>query len=447
MNEERKEELQPPNNLSRRQFLQTTGQGLLVVGVGAGIGTEMMRGAQAQTYPATASSTSPADIALSQKPIALPPFTASTERLPAKAPLPLPPQSRVGFAVVGLGNLALTQILPAFAQSKKARLTALVSGDTSKAREVAVQYGVPENGLYNYQNYDHLRDNPDVQVIYIVLPNSMHAEYTVRGAQAGKHILCEKPMATSPGEAQTMIDACKNANRKLMIAYRIQYEPHNRLARKWVRTQQYGAVKLIESVNGQNQGDPNQWRQKKSLAGGGSLPDVGLYCLNTIRALTGEEPNEIFASIYSTPNDPRFREVEESVTWQMRFPSGLLANCATSYGFHEDRRYRVHAERGWFGLDPAFSYSGLQMQLSYAQDDIEFRQTPQIEEKNQFALELDHMADCVINNRQPHTPGEEGLQDQKLMAAIYESARNNRPVKLPTLDGRDLFRGPQPSEM
>ena len=361
-------------------------------------------------------------------PISLPPTSAPTERQPGPAPLPEPPAKRLGVAVVGLGNLALTQIIPAFGESKNCKLAALVSGSPAKAAEVAAQYGLPARSIYNYQNYENLRDNPDVEIIYIVLPNSMHAEFTVRGARAGKHILCEKPMANSVAECRIMIDACRAANRKLMIAYRIQYEPNNRFIRELIRTQRFGPVKVIEAVNGQNQGDPNQWRLKKALAGGGSLPDVGLYCLNTTRFLLGEEPTEVSANLYSTPGDPLFREVEESVTWQMRFPSGVLSNNATSYGFHEDRRYRVHAATGWFGLDPAFSYSGLRMEVSYALGPVEHRETPSLEPKNQFALEMDHMAECVMQNKTPLTPGEEGLQDHRIMAAIYESAHNGRPV-------------------
>ena len=198
---------------------------------------------------------------------------------------------------------------------------------------------------------------------------------------------------------------------------------------------------MIESVNGQNQGDPDQWRQKKSLAGGGSLPDVGLYCLNTTRFLLGEEPDFINAHIYSTPGDPRFKEVEETVLWQMGFPSGAQSNNTTSYGFHETRRYRIIAPSGWVQLDPAFSYNNLQIQQSSADGPIERKENPVLESKNQFAHELDHMAESVKMNKTPYTPGEEGLQDHKIMAAIYESARANKPVRLPTLLTRDTFRG------
>ena len=293
-------------------------------------------------------------------PLKLQPLSAPTEREQEQAPTAAPPDKRVGFAIVGLGRLSLEQILPAFAQSKRCKPVALVSGDPAKAQQVARQYGIKPTSIYDYKTYDNLRDNPDVDVIYIVLPNSLHAEFTVRGAQAGKHVLCEKPMATSVKEAQQMIDACKKADRKLMIAYRIQYEPHNRMMMQMARSGELGIVKVLEMANGQNQGgDLNQWRLKKSLAGGGSLPDVGIYCFNTARFITGEEPIEISANLFTTPNDPRFKEVEETVNWIMRFPSGIHAVCSTSYGWHENRYYRALGSEKWAQMSPAFSYKGL----------------------------------------------------------------------------------------
>lgn len=417
--------------VSRRAFLKTAGTSLAA----AALAAETAR-LSAVTPPA----------APETKPIPLPPTSAATEKTPDPAPTPLAPSKRLGIAIVGLGNLALAQVIPAFGETKYCKLTALVSGSPDKAREVAEQHGIPARSIYSYENYGAIKNNPDVDIIYIILPNSMHAEYTVRGAQAGKHILCEKPMATSSAECQQMIDACRKAGKKLMIAYRIQYEPNNRYMRQLVQSQQYGPVKVIEAVNGQNQGDPDQWRQKKALAGGGSLPDVGLYCLNTTRFLTGEEPSEVVATTYSTPGDQRFTQVEETVLWQMRFPSGIQSNNTTSYGFHEDRRYRVHAETGWFGLDPAFSYHGIQPELSYATGKIEHRERPSLGDKNQFALEMDHMALCVMQNQTPYTPGEEGLQDQRIMEAIYLSAETGKPVNLPTITTRDTFRGTPPAD-
>ncbi len=424
----------PEPLLTRRTFLKTAGTSAAALALAAEASAAVKTG---PVSPPSAPET---------RKIPLPPTSAATEKTPEPAPAPLAPSRRLGVAVVGLGNLALAQVLPAFGEAKYCKPAALVSGSPAKAREVAAQYGIPERSLYSYANFDSIRNNPDVDIVYVILPNSMHAEFTVRGAQAGKHILCEKPMATSAAECRTMIDACAKANKKLMIAYRIQYEPNNRYMRQLVQTQQYGPVKIIEAVNGQAQGDPSQWRQKKALAGGGALPDVGLYCLNTTRFLTGEEPSEVMATLYSTPGDPRFAEVEESVLWQMRFPSGIQSNNVTSYGFHEDRRYRVHAARGWFGLDPAFSYHGLQPELSYASGETEHRERPQIGDKNQFALEMDHLAECIMQNKTPFTPGEEGLQDQVIMEAIYQSARTGRPVPLLRLTTRDTFRGSPPPD-
>ncbi len=428
-------------DLTRRSFLKTAGAGIAAAGLLAEAAPRVLAQAAVPPAPPIARPEAPAT-----KPIPLPRLNAPTEQETGGPPLPLPPEKRLGIAVVGLGTLSLEQILPALGQTKYCKLTALVSGTPDKAAEVAAQYGIDPKSVYSYDTYDSIKDNPDVDIIYIVLPNSQHAEYTIRGAKAGKHILCEKPMAVSVKECQQMIDACRTAGKKLMIAYRIQYEPTNRMARQLVQNGQFGKVKLIECVNGQNQGDPNQWRQKKALAGGGALPDVGLYCLNTTRYLTGEEPNEVFARTYSTPGDPRFAEVEEMVTWQMRFPSGIQSNHATTYGTHQSRRYRVHAETGWFGLDPAFAYNSLRMEMDYAQGKIAHRDSPSLPPANQFALEMDHMALCVMQDKTPWTPGEEGLQDQRIMDAIYESARTGKAVALKTITTRDTFRGSVPLE-
>ena len=377
-------------------------------------------------------------------PVSLPPFKSPTERQSGKPPAPMPPDKRLGIAVIGLGNLTVEQILPALQRSQKTRLAALVSGTPDKAKKLAAQYGIAERNIYDYKNFDRIRDDASIQAVYIVLPNGMHREYTVRAAQAGKHVLCEKPMANTPQECEEMIAACSKAGRKLMIGYRIQYEPHNRMIRDLVRNKTHGPVKLIEAVNVQRQGDPNQWRHKRALAGGGALPDIGLYCLNTTRFLLGEEPTEVFAMIQSDTSDPRFKEVEENVIWQMRFPSGVLSTNTTGYDVHESRRYRVYGTTGWFGLEPAFSYSGLRARVSHAEGKIERNEEPVMEEKNQFQLEMDHFSDCVMNDKKPFTPGEEGLQDHRIMAAIYQSANTGKPVRLQPQSKRDAFRGTEP---
>ena len=379
-----------------------------------------------------------------QDAVQLPQLHASTEAT-EKTPGPFTaPSQRIGFAVVGLGTLALDQILPAFARSKDCRVTALVSGDPSKARKIAAQYGIPDRCLYDYKTYDQLAQNPDVQVIYIVLPNSMHAEFTLRGAKAGKHILCEKPMATSVKDCERMIAACKAANVKLMIAYRQQYEPMNRQIIKMVKQGKLGTIKSFVATNGQNQGDPSQWRQNLALAGGGCLPDVGIYCFNAARFLTGEEPSEVVAFTTQPKDDPRFREVEETCGFTLRFPSGLLATCSTGYGVHRSQFLRLEGDKSWAELDPAFGYTGLKLKTNTTEEGHNVLSEPSIEEKDQFALEMDHMASCVRQNIQPHTPGEEGLHDQRITDAIYEAARTGKSVRIAPPPAPT--RGPDPQE-
>ena len=379
-----------------------------------------------------------------QKPIELEQINADTEPQAPPTPTPLPPDQRVGYAVVGLGHLTLNQILPAFGTSKKARLVALVSGNPEKMARVAQQYGVTPGNCYDYAHYDALRDNPEVQVIYLVLPNGLHAEYTIRGARAGKHILCEKPMANSVAECEAMIAACRQAGVKLMVGYRIQYEPLNRQVRDWVRAEKYGKVKNIMAISSQNTGNPDHWRFSKALGGGGALPDSGLYCLNTIRFVLGEEPSEVMAYQYSNPDDPRFREVDEQINWLMRFPSGVQASCSTGFSQYADKSYEVLAETGWMRMDPGFSYQGLKLQTSHAEGPDNQIVQYQLGSPDQFATELDHMADCVLRDVEPFTPGEEGLQDQRIMDAIYQSAREGRSIPLPRVAGPDAFRGPEP---
>jgi predicted dehydrogenase len=345
---------------------------------------------------------------------------------PEQLVVPDPPGKKLGWAIVGLGSLAINQILPAFAKCEKSRVVAFVSGHPDKANKLALRYGVNSKNIYNYQNYDSIRDNPDVDVIYIVLPNGMHAEYTVRGLQAEKHVLSEKPMSRTPEECQQMIDAGKKANRKLMVAYRCRYEPYNREAIRIAQSGELGRTKVIVSEHGFNIGDPKQWRLNKELAGGGSLMDIGIYALNASRYLSGEEPTELTAMTYTTPGDARFKEVEETINFQLRFPSGILANCSSSYGYDSQNRYRVVGTDGWVELEPATIYSGLRMRV-HRKNVLEEVQLPV---RDHFALEMDHMSECVMENKEPLTPGEEGLRDLRIMAAIYEAGRTGKTVKL-----------------
>lgn len=413
----------------RRRFLQTAGGALAAVGL---VGVSRSTSAQA-------------DKAGRANEVQLSEINNTTTEAPEKAPGPYEAWSeRVGFAVVGLGRLSIDEILPAFGRSKSCKPVALVSGDAVKAGKIAAQYSIKPEAIYDYKNYDRLKENPEVKVIYIVLPNSMHLEYTLRGAKAGKHILCEKPMAVSAAECEKMIAACNGAKVKLMIAYRQQYEPNNRAIVKMVKEGQLGKLGSFVATNSQNQGDPSQWRLKRALAGGGCLPDVGLYCLNAARFLSGEEPAEVTGFTYQPKDDPRFAEVESSCVFTLRFPSGLLATCNTGYDHHKSQFYRLEGAKAWAELNPAFAYHGNKIEVARLLDGHDTKLQPTLEEKDQFAIEMDHMADCVMQNRQPHTPGEEGLQDHRLMEAIYESARTGRAVKVSPPPGPT--RGPEPSD-
>ncbi|HZQ17718.1 MAG TPA: Gfo/Idh/MocA family oxidoreductase [Terriglobales bacterium] len=344
----------------------------------------------------------------------------------AQLKVPEPPGKKLGWAIVGLGNLAINEILPAFYECEKSKVVAFVSGHPDKAHKLALRYGVSPQNIYNYDNYDSIKNNPEVDIIYIVLPNSMHAEYTIRGLQAGKHVLCEKPMATSPADCQRMIDAARTAGRKLMIAYRCRYEPFNQEAIRVARSHELGPTQMILADAGFPIGDPTQWRCNKQMAGGGSMMDIGIYALNASRYLTGEEPTEVNAMIYSTPNDRRFKEVEEHVVFQLRFPSGILANCSSSYGYYQQSHFRVMGTQGRLILDPATWYTGLRMYIE--RNDILGER--KIEPKNHFTSEMDHMSDCVMQNKDPLTPGEEGLRDITIIQKIYQAAQSGNVVKL-----------------
>ncbi|WP_420384165.1 Gfo/Idh/MocA family protein [Novosphingobium sp.] len=377
--------------------------------------------------------------------VLFPPPAASSEVQPSPPRNADAPTQRVGFAIVGLGKLALEQVMPAFAQAKHARPVALVSGSPDKMQAIAAQYGIAADACYSYADMAKLRDNPAVQVVYVITPNALHRQHVVAAARAGKHVLCEKPMAPSLADCHAMIEACRAAGVKLMIAYRMQYQPHAREAIRLARSGALGAVTLMDMINNQNQGDPAQWRQIKALAGGGSLPDVGLYCLNTARAVLGEEPIEVSAQIWSPPGDPRFREVEDNVTFSLRFPSGAIANCMSSYSTHRLARLTLMGSDASATMEHAFDYQGQTLRVSRLTDGKEQAGEIGIEPKNQFALELDHMAQCVRQNITPRTPGEEGAQDQRIMEAIYEAARTGQRVRLAQMPGLDRFRGPEPT--
>lgn len=327
---------------------------------------------------------------------------------------------RTGYCIVGLGRISMQHFMPGIKASEHSAITGIVSGHPEKARRMAAEYGVPESSIYTYENYDEIRNNKAIDAAYIALPNNMHAEYTIRAAKAGKHVLCEKPMSTSVSDARDMVSACKQAKVKLLIAYRCQYEPTNLRAIELIKSGRLGTIQAIESSNGFNIA-PGEWRLNKKMAGGGPLLDVGVYSLNACRYLTGEEPIEIKAVSSTIDHDGRFDEVEENTSWTMKFPSGVVASCNTTYGASMDGFYRVHGSKGTLEVQPAFPYQGQHLKASF-NDRTNLDEPNPAKDPSQFRTMADYFSDCVQNNKEPKTNGEEGLRDMEYMSRILESS-------------------------
>ena len=336
-------------------------------------------------------------------------------------------ERKLGYAIVGLGYYGLNVIIPQFKNCEHSKLVALVSGDAAKAKKVAAEHGVPETNIYNYQNYDSIRDNPDIDIVYICLPNSMHAEYSIRGAQAGKHVMCEKPMAINAKECEAMIAACKKAGKKLMIGYRVHFEPHNLEAIRLARSGAIGNVRYYRSEHGFVQGDPSKWRLKKAMSGGGSLMDMGIYALNGARYMTGEEPVAVYARESTDRSDPRFREVEDMIEFELEMPSGVLASCMSMYSAAQNH-ILLMGDKGRIELEPATPYDDIKLWVGEGRKNEVT--PPPGPGKNMFAAQLDHLVECIRANREPIVGGTEGLRDVRIIEAIYRSAREGKRVAL-----------------
>jgi predicted dehydrogenase len=332
------------------------------------------------------------------------------------------PDKKLGFALVGLGSLSTHQIAPALLKTKYCRLAGIVTGTPAKADRWKRQYNIPDKNIYNYDTMDQMADNPDIDVVYVVTPNALHADGTIKAAKAGKHVLCEKPMEVSVAKCEQMIAACKQAGRQLAIGYRLHFEPNNLECVRLARSKMWGDLKMIDANFGFLIGDPTQWRLKKDLSGGGCLMDVGIYALQAARYLSGEEPLTVSAA--SSVTDPvKFKDIEESITWQLKFPSGVIARCSSTYGFSGMDNFTAYAEQGWWQLEPAYIYGGIQGRRS---DGMEIA----LDNIDQFAAEMDDFANCILTHQPTRVPGEEGLRDIKIMMAIYDSARTGQTINL-----------------
>jgi predicted dehydrogenase len=333
-------------------------------------------------------------------------------------------ERKVGYCVIGLGRIA-DHFMRGVKQGSTSQITGLVSGHRDKAERIAAQYGVPTSSIYSYEDMDRMRENKSIDAVYVALPNSMHAEYTIRSAKAGKHVLCEKPMCISVSEAREMIAACKVANVKLMIAYRLHYEPTTLKAIKMIQDGLLGKIQAIDSANGFNIA-PGEWRSTKKLGGGGPLMDMGIYSLNATRYLTGEEPDKFTAVASTIDHDGRFDTTEENTAWTMRFPSGVLASCNTTYGAAMPGYYKVFGSKGWLEVD-SFGYQNLRLRANYTPGGkgtpaVTLDETNPESDPKQFERQADHFTQCILQNKTPKTPGEEGLRDMQHIQSIYRAA-------------------------
>ncbi len=328
---------------------------------------------------------------------------------------------KLGVALVGLGNYSTLQLGPALQQTQLCNLTGIVTGSPDKAKVWANKYNIPAKNVYNYQTFDQIRDNPDIDIIYVVLPNFLHAEYTIKAAQAGKHVICEKPMAMNAAEAEQMIAACKKAGVSLSVGYRLYFEPHHLEMRRLAAEQVMGKVKVIESGLGFTVPGPNSWRLDKKIGGGGAIMDLGVYAIQGSRRTLNEEPISVTAQAF-TFDKVHFKGIYETVFWQFEFPSGAIAHSSTTYSSYVDRLYAT-CEHGWFKLEPAFNATGAQGITSAG---------PMVSASPAFQqiAQLDDFARSVLARERPVASGEEGLKDMKLIGAILQAADTGRKVKI-----------------
>ncbi|MES2520167.1 MAG: Gfo/Idh/MocA family oxidoreductase [Bacteroidota bacterium] len=330
-------------------------------------------------------------------------------------------EKKLGIALIGLGNYATNNLAPAFANTQNCYLAGIVTGTPAKAEAWKKKYNIPDKNIYNYQNFDEIANNPDIDIVYVVLPNGLHHEYTLRAAKAGKHVFCEKPMAVSVKEAEEMIAACKAAKVHLAIGYRLHYEPFTNEVMRLARDKDFGKVTFIEASFGFPLRDKKAWRMIPKLSGGGPMLDVGIYALNAARYATGEEPISVTAQAIKTRPDIYVDGIEETMFWQMKFPSGAISNHTTTYNSYLQRLY-VGYENGNLEMSPAYDYGPLKGKTSKGEMDF-----PIVHHQT---LMLDGICGDIINKRPIRTPGEEGLRDMKIMRAVFEAAKTGKEVKL-----------------
>ncbi|MBW0176412.1 Gfo/Idh/MocA family oxidoreductase [Sediminibacterium sp.] len=327
---------------------------------------------------------------------------------------------KLGIALVGLGGYATGQLGPALLESEHCYLAGIVTGTPSKIPVWKEKYKLSEKNIYSYDTYDQIKNNPDIDIIYVVLPNNMHAEYTIRGFEAGKHVICEKPMAITVPDCDRMIAASKKANKFLSVGYRLHFEPYNLEMVKLGTSKEYGEIKKISGGFG-FKATPNQWRLQQKYAGGGPLMDLGIYAIQGMCYTTGMEPIAVSAQEGKKTDLNRFSEVEQSLSWQFEFPNRLIGSGAASYDDNMNF-LKAEAAQGVFELTTAYNYNGLSGYTPAGPMNF-----PQV---NQQARQLDAIALSIKNNKPSIVPGEMGRRDVKYLQAIYEAMRTGKRITI-----------------
>lgn len=331
-------------------------------------------------------------------------------------------EKKLNIALCGLGRYA-SYVAEGLQEAKYCRLAGIITGTPSKAEDWKKRYNIPQKNIYNYQNFDSIVNNKDIDLVYVILPNAMHKEFTIRAAKAGKHVIVEKPMAITPQDCKEMIDVCNKAGVQLAMGYRLHYEPYNMELKRLGQEKVFGQVRLVEASLGYKSGTPGEWRLNKALAGGGPLMNLGVYCVQCSRYILGEEPISVTAQFGPVTNKQLFSEVEESITWQLVFPCGAVATSTSSYNCGVDRVF-AGADNGFFELSPAISYGPFRGRTS--EGELNF---PVI---NQQATQCDEIAKVILANKKlpSHIAGEEGWKDMKVLDAIYKAAETRKRVDI-----------------
>lgn len=350
-------------------------------------------------------------------PVAVAPFVPVASWATSLSDVPY--QGRVlRVALMGLGGYA-NRVAEAMQACQKAKLVGLISGTPSKLTEWQKKYKVPASNCYNYQDFDKIKNNKEIDAVYVITPNALHHDHVIRAAKAGKHVICEKPMALNAGEGEEMIRACKDAGVKLLVGYRMHFEPHTLEIIRMRNAGDFGEVMFFQGLCGFDIGDPSQWRLNKALAGGGSLMDIGIYAINGARYMVGEEP--IWVTAQETKKDHvKFKEgVDETIQFQLGFPSGAVASCLSTYSMNNLDRFFLNGKKGFAELMPSTGYGPIQGRTHQGalKQPVVTHQTVQMEE----------MAEIILNNKQPVVPvnGEEALKDLKIIDAIYKAVKSN----------------------